>query len=132
MKESIEEFLRGKTREKESGYYMLLIQKIKIFIDTSLTDMSCKNDEDRMQGYFNSLMRIRDLTQAEISEYTFTQNLNKMLDDFEKKKKVEDKDWETFKELSEDSRGIRSRNSVGERPINYHKMREQVESTTDG
>lgn len=132
MKESMQDFIREKVKAKDSNHYMMMIQKVKIFIDTNLSDMSSKNEEERLQGYFNALLRIRDLMQSEINDYALSQNINNLLDSYQKKKEAEERDIETFKKLTEaNDKKVITRKNVGERPINYHKVRSEIESTTN-
>lgn len=132
MKESMQDFIREKVKAKDSNHYMMMIQKVKIFIDTNLSDMSSKNEEERLQGYFNALLRIRDLMQSEINDYALSQNINNLLDSYQKKKEAEERDIETFKKLTEDNdKKVITRKNVGDRPINYHKVRSEIESTTN-
>lgn len=132
MSESIESIVRDKVKQKEVSHYLVLVQKIKGYIDTVLLDLSSKNEEERIKGYFSALTKIRDLTQVELNEYAFSQNINLLIDNHLKKIEIEKKDLETFNDLtSENSEKVKTRKAVGERPINYHKMRAEIESTTN-
>lgn len=91
MSETIENLIKDKVKQKEASHYLMLVQKIKGFIDTVLLDLSSKSEEERIKGYFSALTKIRDLTQAELNEYAFSQNINLLIDNHLKKIEIEKK-----------------------------------------
>ena len=103
MNQDLDNFFASRFKIKNSNEYFDSMQKLKLFADSKLSDLSNKPDEEKVKGYFDTLLAIRDFISAELAEHTFLMNVNKVFEDYKDKLETEKKDLETFKQLQSES-----------------------------
>ena len=103
MEQSLEEHLRQSLKNKQSDYFLTLVQQVKTYIDARMSELAGKNEEERAQGLHSSLVSIRDLMNAELSDYSFRKLMIDSIDTYTRTKEIEKEDLEKFKDLNSEN-----------------------------
>lgn len=103
MSQDLDKFFTSRFKTKTSNDYFDSMQKLKIFTDSKISELSNKSEEERVRGYFDTLLAIRDFIAAELAEHTFLDNVTKVLEDYKEKLEAERRDLETFNQLQSES-----------------------------
>lgn len=81
MNENLVDLLRDRFQEKTSENYLELMQKIKMFIDTRMSEAAGKNSEQSAQIYFSTMLSVRDTISAEIVEHAVNTQIKSIIYD---------------------------------------------------
>jgi len=99
MSQDLDKFFSSRFNYKSANDHLDSMQKLKLFAESKLSDLSNKPEEERVKGYFDTLLAIRDFITSELAEHAFLTSVNKSIEDYRQKLESEARDVETFKQL---------------------------------